>query len=734
DLRRVAIVARTEKLALEALRREQRSWFSLSLDLICVATFEGYFTQLNPSWEQALGWSLDELMARPFIDFVHPDDRERTIVEAGQLALGTTTISFDNRYETKHGEYRWLRWTANADLETETLYAAARDVTDQKATELELRRMVEIVELTPDLVGVMQVDGTPSYVNQAGRRMLGLEALDPLPQSFTEWHPAGVAARIKSEGIQEAREKGVWTGETEIVARDGTVTPVLQAIVAHESDQGETEFISTIARDITDRKRLELLKDEFISTVNHELRTPLTSIRGSLGLIVGGVVGDVSEGVRDMLEIATSNTDRLVRLINDMLDLQKIESGRLSLRPRVQRIRGLVAQSVEANQAYASKYSVRFEVFDHEDDWARLDGDRIVQVLDNLLSNAAKFSPAGSVVSVSVEREGDEIVTRVRDRGAGVPDEVALRIFERFTQADSSSTRPRDGTGLGLSICKSLVELHGGKIGFDTIAGEGSCFWFRVEACEVPTEVLVSEVVPGRVLIVEDDPDVACILRTMLAKNGFTSEVASTAEEALGRLETEPFAALTVDIGLPGTDGIELLRRLGRDPRLAVLPVVVVSARCDESRERLKGGVARVMDWIDKPVDEGRLADAVHRCVQPTGHILHVEDDADVAAVVAEALRAFRVTTAPTLALAREALRKQTFDALILDLALPDGEGFELLDDLQSMEPAIPVIVFSASDVSDTAVHRIEAALVKSRHGGDELASRLSQLLRTQRA
>jgi PAS domain S-box-containing protein len=248
----------------------------------------------------------------------------------------------------------------------------------------------------------------------------------------------------------------------------------------------EKGLIYAVARDISERKRIEQMKTDFISVVSHELRTPLTSIRGSLGLIAGGVAGELPETARDLIDIATKNSDRLARLINDILDVEKIESERMGLRLVPQDLMTLVEQAVEANQMYGQPYGISLRLVESARVLVRAAADRMQQVLGNLLSNAVKFSPRGAVVEVGVTAENGRARLRVTDRGKGIPPEFQARIFEKFTQADTTSTRQRGGTGLGLSIARAIVERHGGKIWFETAVGQGATFF--VELPEWPGE------------------------------------------------------------------------------------------------------------------------------------------------------------------------------------------------------------------------------------------------------
>ena len=237
--------------------------------------------------------------------------------------------------------------------------------------------------------------------------------------------------------------------------------------------------------ELDEQKRLEQLKNEFVSMVSHELRTPLTSIHGALGLINTGAMGVVSAEARQLLDVAFRNSQRLVRLVDDILDLQKIESGAVPFQLRPLEIGVVLEQAIEANQAYAKRLGVALALQGFpRDARVQADADRLMQVMSNLLSNAAKFSPRGETVTVAAARRGKTIQVAVTDRGPGVPEEFRDRIFQKFAQADSSRVGEKGGTGLGLSITKAIVERLGGSIVYDCEPGSGTTFSFELPECD----------------------------------------------------------------------------------------------------------------------------------------------------------------------------------------------------------------------------------------------------------
>ena len=262
--------------------------------------------------------------------------------------------------------------------------------------------------------------------------------------------------------------------------KDGSSFPVEVSLGTIQFDN--EPLISVLARDITERQRIDKMKNEFISTVSHELRTPLTSIRGSLGLMAGGAMGDIPAQMQELLAVANNNTERLLFLINDILDIQKIESDDLEMALEEMAVSPFLEQALKDNFAYAEQYNVKF-VLEPLDNNILIDANRarLMQVMANLLSNSAKFSHRNGVVEIAVSQPNDNTVRiSVTDHGAGISKEFYPKIFDRFTQQDSSDTRNKGGTGLGLNITKAIIEKHGGEIGFTSTEGEGTTFYFNL--------------------------------------------------------------------------------------------------------------------------------------------------------------------------------------------------------------------------------------------------------------
>ncbi|MEI6416031.1 MAG: response regulator, partial [Pseudomonadota bacterium] len=465
--------------------------------------------------------------------------------------------------------------------------------------------------------------------------------------------------------------------------------------------------------DITDEKKADLAKAEFVSTVSHELRTPLTSIRGALGLIIGKFATGLPDKARQLLETANRNAERLTLLINDILDLEKIESNRLEFECMALDLVNVAKLAVIANEGYGQQQGIRLclvKSLDRATVWGN--EHRLLQVFSNLLSNAVKYSVAGGTVEVSVCRQEERFRVSVRDFGRGIPEAFRNRIFQRFAQADSSDTREKGGTGLGLSITKAIVDRLGGSLDFVSEAGTGTEFFFDLpEWLEVVEQAADRR---PRLLICEDNPDVAMVLSELLEQEGVASDRAATAGAALELLQRKRYRGLLLDLALPDMDGQALIRRLRDNEATRDLPVIVVSGRACTDSHVWNGQALPVFDWLQKPVDRGRLGQSIrqvlHQYKRP--RILHVEDDPDVVQVIQALLdEDSQYSHARSVAAARQALAGGDWDLLLLDLTLPDGSGLELLD---AIGPETRVIVFSGEPSGAEFRQQVTAALTKA--------------------
>ncbi len=484
---------------------------------------------------------------------------------------------------------------------------------------------------------------------------------------------------------------------------------------------------------LTQRSELDTLKDEFISTVSHELRTPLTSIRGALGLLSSGVIGDVDAKAQNLLRIAVTNTDRLIRLINDILDLERMESGRAPLQIRRCSLRELAQQAIDTMTAMADAATVHLELAPYpashrnspEDLFFDGDADRVLQVLTNLLSNAIKFSPSASTVRVFTEATSDSILFKISDEGRGIPPDKLDAIFDRFQQVEPSDARQKGGTGLGLAICRSIVQQHAGSIWAQRNLGAGTTLYVMLprtsRSSDQPVVQLPAPRGEGTVLVCDDDPGIRTIVGEHLSRQGYTVIEATSGEQAISLACERRPEAILLDLYMPGLSGWETLQRLRSSPETSHIPVVILSVLSSSLRPQLTGDA---QGWVQKPFNESLLFAELRRVLhsgEGPAHVLLVEDDEDLASVVKASFEdaAIYIEHASSRQMAIRHCITRRPDLLILDLTLPDGDGFSLVEWLRQ-QPALcslPLVVYSGREIS-------EQDMVKLRLGPTEFLTK----------
>ena len=503
------------------------------------------------------------------------------------------------RYQTEL-ETTVAQRTAELTAANEELLVAKNSAEKAAAVNAQLARESALI-LNSATDGIFGVDlqGEPTFLNPAGVRMLG-RTLDELRGASIHkliHHSDAAGNPMPEEGcpMGEALRRGdPYAGANDTFWRpDGSSFPVEYSATTMFDEDGNKAGAVLLFRDITERRAIERLKSEFVSTVSHELRTPLTSIRGALGLLSSGLLGTVAEKGQRMLEIAVTNTDRLVRLINDILDLERIESGKVELTRGTVDAQSVMDQAREGLQSMADQARVRIVA---EPMSASLwgDSDRIIQMLTNLLGNAIKFSPRDTTVTLSGIAGATEFTFCVADEGRGIPDEKLDSIFQRFSQVDASDSRNRGGSGLGLAICQSIVTAHGGRIWAEKNKPIGTRFQFTIPLAVRPA-VEPQAVTPTgagpSVLIVEDDTDLARVMATALQRRGLQTFQTASGKEAIRLCHQHEPALIVLDLGLSDLDGFGVVDSLRQSPASSNVALLVYSAidvgSADQSRLRL---------------------------------------------------------------------------------------------------------------------------------------------------
>jgi two-component system sensor histidine kinase VicK len=485
---------REAEIALRTSEDRYRQLVESSLGFICTHDLNGILLSINSHASATLGYETEELIGtalRSYIDNDHlaefdayfaalqevPDrDHEGRFYlrgKAGQLCI----VAYRNKVLQAPGADPFV-------------LSHGIDITEQTRKEEELnaltRQHQSILDSVGDGIWGMDLGGRLTFVNRSGANILGYSPQELLGQDIH-----ALVHHSHADGTPFPAEDcpifGSLKGDTQLHVdddvfwrKDGQSVPV-EYVACPLVENGRVDGIVVAFADVTERRRLDRMKDEFISTVSHELRTPLTSLRAALGLVTSGALAKRPEKIPQMLEIALGNCDRLVRLVNDIVDFERIGSGSLPLHPSEWNAIDLLRRAMDQERSTAARAGLTFRIDAQPVDvW--VDGDRILQVMGNLIRNAIKFSEKGGEIRLGARATSEKEVTfEVQDQGQGIPAEKLDLIFDRFQQADASDSRLQGGTGLGLALCRGIVNQHGGRIWAKSNPGNGSTFYFTVE-------------------------------------------------------------------------------------------------------------------------------------------------------------------------------------------------------------------------------------------------------------
>lgn len=616
-------VDQTEQRAAEREARLQAERFRGAFDSVAVGMalvgLDGRWMAVNDALCRELGYEREELLEMTFQQITHPDDLHSDLAQLQDLVEGRSPgYRMVKRYIQRGGQIIWahlsvalVRDEAGTPLH---FVSQIQNITAERearaALEASEARLRGLFELSPvgivlsDLETGRFLDVNYALVEQTGYTREELLRLSDRELTADEYRGRDAAA------VQQLMESGQFAPYEKLYRREGgELYPVrVQGVLLHDPDKHPVVW--SLVEDVSDRHRIEKMKSDFVATVSHELRTPLTSISGALQLLASGVMGQVPEAMGELLGIATTNSQRLVQLVNDLLDMDKLVAGKMEMHIEPVDVDEAIARVASAMRGYADPLEVRLEVTGDRGGRILADESRLTQVLTNLVSNACKHSPAGAAVTLGCEvLPSGDVVIDVIDRGSGIPARFRPMIFEKFVQADQGDARHHSGTGLGLAICKELVARMNGVIGFESEQGRGSHFWVRLPGAVAGQDGDA----PGRqrrprLLHVEDDPDVAMAVCAVLRHHA-DIERAGSVHEAHQWLRKQAFDAVLLDLRLPDGSGEEVWEALCRAQ--PGVPVVVLSGH--EVPRTMASQVAAVIGKRDPWPD---------RLLQALAHVL----------------------------------------------------------------------------------------------------------------
>jgi PAS domain S-box-containing protein len=694
---------RRSEEALRASEARYRALVESSPDGIGIHQ-DGRIVFINPAGARLMGaQNPDELVGKPIEDIIHPDYREvvRERIQRS-LATGQPAPPLMEKFIRLDGTVIDVEVTAVPIMweGRPAMQVVFRDITDRKRMEEELKaseeRYRDLFENANDGIYILDRAGRIVSFNCKAEELTGYTFEEVRGQPYTLLVSSGPERKKARRAFLKNMRGQPDKTELTIIRKDGREV-ILELSTRPIWQGGQIVGIQGIARDITERKELERLKSDFISTVSHELRTPLTSIKGYVDLVLAGDVGPLTPEQKEFLTIVSQNTTRLTELINDLLEIERLESGRIEFEFAeldLAEVLENVARSLHVN---AEQKGLEFLTEIPSGLKVRGDRERLAQVFLNLLSNAIKYTPAGTV-ELRAHQEDDAVVVEVRDTGIGLSESDLQKLFQKFFRSDNPYVRKVGGTGLGLSIAKAIVERHGGTITVTSQLGQGSTFTVRLPALARPERPLV--------LVIEDEVAIARLIAKYIEKMGYRAVTAYSAREGFDQAVRLKPDLITLDVLMPDLDGFALIQQLKKHPETAHIPVIFLSIVQDRQQGLRLGASA----FLTKPIDERKFYETVRALLEPRGQpVLVVDDDRDYAQLLKRLLerQGFSVELAHD---GDDALRKilsKRYQLVILDKNLPKRSGLDVLQEMRNSRSLhrVPVIVISGSAHAEEAEH-----------------------------
>jgi signal transduction histidine kinase/CheY-like chemotaxis protein/HPt (histidine-containing phosphotransfer) domain-containing protein len=618
------------------------------------------------------------------------------------VVIGTLNFGHETAVHYTDADLEWagvLARQIEMSLQFSTMFSTIAG--QREALARERNQLEALIGASDAAIMLVRPDHVVAYANAAMIQLLGLPHETIVGANVDRLHDF-LATSLENPSALTPQIEAL-SGGAPLKDRITLTLPayaVYQRVVASVRD-GAGGLIGSLLqyRDVTHEAELERMKSEFVSVVSHELRTPMTSIKTSLALVLAGAAGPLEANARELLEIAARNSDRLIALVNDLLDLSRIESGRVPLRPEPVALGEAIKASLEMVGAFAAERGVTLAIqAPPEEINVTAVRERMIQVIVNLISNAVKFSPRETQVRVRWWREQGSATIEVADQGHGIPKDKLEKVFEPFTQLANPMTRDQGGAGLGLTISRGIVNALGGRIWVESELGAGSRFCVQLPLAGVPAATAVEPGAPPRrgakVLVIHSDPDWQRLCATALGAEGWDIVQAQSGAEGLAFLRDTRVDLLVLGLELSDTHGLSLLEQMRQEPRNCDVPALIIG----------EGDVAHVRDYGADAWSSGDAADLVDRTRRLVGAplrpvVLYVEDDPAVRDSIRRALRlsGYACLSASEPRQALELLRIRRPALVLTDIRMPDVDGLSFLQSVRD-DPALatlPAIVLS---------------------------------------